>query len=64
LDSLAEIFGFTSLVVPLILPTMWLFKLNFSKELKQLVVDVKVKRGVEIGRYHHLILMKMDENER
>jgi len=32
-----------------------------SKELKKFVVDVKVKRGVEIGSYHHLVLMRMDE---
>jgi hypothetical protein len=24
-------------------------------------VDVQVKRGVEIGSYHHLVLMRMDE---
>jgi hypothetical protein len=24
-------------------------------------VDVKVKRGVEMGSYHHLVLMRMDE---
>jgi hypothetical protein len=24
-------------------------------------MDVKVKRGVEIGSYHHLVLMRMDE---
>jgi hypothetical protein len=32
-----------------------------SKELKKFVMDVKVKRGVEIGSYHHLVLMRMDE---
>jgi hypothetical protein len=32
-----------------------------SKELKKFVVNVKVKRGVNIGSYHHLVLMKMDE---
>jgi preprotein translocase subunit Sec63 len=32
-----------------------------SKELKKFVVDVKVKRYVEIGSYHHLVFMKMDK---
>jgi hypothetical protein len=32
----------------------------FSLELKKFVVDVKVKRGVEIGSHHHLVLMRMD----
>jgi len=32
-----------------------------AKEMKTAVVDVKVKRGVEIGSYHHLVLMKMDK---
>jgi hypothetical protein len=32
-----------------------------SKELKKFVVDVKVKRGVEIGSYHNLGLMRMVE---
>jgi exonuclease III len=29
--------------------------------LKNAVVDVRVKRGVEIGSYHHLVIMKLDE---
>jgi len=34
-----------------------------SKELKGSVVDVRVKRGVEIGSYHHLVIMRMDKNK-
>ena len=33
-----------------------------SRELKTYVVDVKVKRGVEIGSYHHLVLVRMNES--
>jgi len=33
------------------------------KEAKNAVVDVRVKRGVEIGSYHHLLIMKLDESK-
>src|SRR5829696_4404803 len=32
-----------------------------DKELKPAVVDVKVKRGVEIGSYHHLLMLRLDQ---
>ncbi len=34
-----------------------------SKEVKSAVVDVRVKRGVEIGSYHHLLIMGMDKSK-
>ena len=34
-----------------------------SRELKSSVIDVRVKRGVEIGSYHHLVLMKIDRGK-
>jgi hypothetical protein len=32
-----------------------------SNEFKKIVLDVKVKMGVEIGSCHYLVLMRMDE---
>ena len=34
-----------------------------SKEVKNAVVDVRVKRGAEIGSYHHLLIMKLVERK-
>ena len=34
-----------------------------SREWKSAVVDVKVKRGAEIGSYHHLLLMRLDRGK-
>jgi hypothetical protein len=34
-----------------------------SRELKPSVVDVKVKRGAEIGSFHHLVMMRLDRGK-
>ena len=34
-----------------------------SKELKTSAIDVKVRRGVEIGSNHHLVVLKLDKSK-
>ena len=34
-----------------------------SKEMKASAVDVRVKRGAEIGSNHHLVVLKLDKSK-
>jgi hypothetical protein len=34
-----------------------------SKEMKSSAIDVRVKRGVEIGSNHHLVVLRLDKGK-